>query len=210
MNEKDTVLVIDDDVTMLKMAESMLEPAYSVSLAKSGRQALRLLEKGFKPGIILLDIDMPEMDGFETMGRLKQLEHLQATPVVYLTGLKEPAFELKGLHSGAADYITKPFVREILLARMQMHLENGRQKRHLELMQETRKKTDIDEAHFERVCQQLTGTEQKVARLIALGYTNNEIGEELGYTYAYVKKVATIVFDKLNVNKRVELRRLLK
>ncbi|GHV45890.1 hypothetical protein AGMMS49546_32850 [Spirochaetia bacterium] len=115
-HDKDSILIVDDDITLLEMASELLGETYQVSSAKSGKQALELLEKGFVPDIILLDIAMPLMDGYTTFEKIRALPPAQDIPVVFLTGLSETGSELKGLEIGAADYIVKPFVREILLA----------------------------------------------------------------------------------------------
>ncbi|MDR2176791.1 MAG: response regulator, partial [Treponema sp.] len=113
---RDTILLVDDDITLLEMGGELLGALYRVSPARSGEEALGLLGGGLIPDIILLDIARPRMDGSETYQKIKQLPELQGVPVIFLTGLSDTENELKGLEMGAVDYITKPFVREILLA----------------------------------------------------------------------------------------------
>ena len=144
MTKKNTVLLIDDDVVLLKMAEEMLRDYYDVSLVKSGENALRLLTGGFTPDIILLDVDMPTMDGYETIRRLRELENCEDVPIIFLTGFSQPEAELKGLNLGAADYVTKPFLKEILLTRMELCLENARRQRRLRILEKNKKRTDLD------------------------------------------------------------------
>ena len=206
MEHKKSVLIVDDDIALMKMAEELLRERYAISLAKSGEQALKLLKSGFMPDLVLLDIDMPGMDGYETLAALKPL--LGETPVVFLTGLTQTEAELKGLRAGASDYITKPFDHGILLARIELHLRNSEQVLRARALRAMLQASGIDEERFVRLSGELTPTEQKVARLIALGYSNQEICAELHYSYAYVKKVVCVVFDKLDVNKRSELRKL--
>ncbi len=206
VEEKKSILVVDDDIALLKMAEALLKEQYFVSLAKSGNQAVQFLRKGAPPDLILLDIDMPDMDGYETIKKLRQIENAEDIPIIFLTGLMEAESELRGFKEGAADYITKPFNQEILLARLELHLKNGEQR--MRILQQTLQNAGIDEVRFARLSLELTPTEQKIARLIALGYSNQEICEELHYSYAYVKKVACVVFDKLDVSRRSELRKL--
>lgn len=208
VEEKKSILVVDDDIALLKMAEALLKERYFVSLAKSGNQAVQFLTKGAPPDLILLDIDMPDMDGYETIKKLRQIENAEDIPIIFLTGLMEAESELRGLKEGAADYITKPFNQEILLARLELHLKNGEQRMRMRMLQQTLQNAGIDEVRFARLSLELTQTEQKIARLIALGYSNQEICEELHYSYAYVKKVACVVFDKLDVSRRSELRKL--
>lgn len=206
--ENNTVLIVDDDVALLKMAEEILTGYYAVSLAKSGEQALKLLQTGFIPDVILLDIDMPHLNGYETIEKLHKIETVQDIPVIFLTGLTEAEAELKGLRAGAVDYITKPFVKEILLARLKVHLKAGKQQIKLKTLQKNMKLTDIDEEKFAQLTKALSDTERKIARLIALRYTNEEIGIELHYSYLYVKKVTGSIFEKMGISKRNELRKI--
>ena len=207
MEERKSVLLVDDDIALLKMAEALLKEHYSVSLAKSGDQAVQFLKKGAFPDLILLDIDMPDMDGYETIKRLHQIGNAEDIPIIFLTGLTQAEAELRGLKEGASDYITKPFDREVLLARLELHLKNGEQCKRMRILQQTLQNAGIDEERFTRLALDLTPTEQKIARLIILGYSNQEICEELHYSYAYVKKVVCVVFDKLDVSRRSELRK---
>lgn len=208
MEREYSVLVVDDDITLLKMAEELLSEAYIVSVAKSGEQALRLMHKGFCPDIVLMDIDMPEMNGYVTMEKMAQMETVCDVPVLILTGLTQREEEIQGLRSGAEDFITKPFDKEVLFARLTIHIEIGKQRRELRRLRNG--SNHVDEEKFRSMAKSLTPTEQKIARLIALGHTNQEIGEELHYSYSYVKKVTGIIFEKAGVKKRNELRKLLK
>ena len=116
------VLVVDDDPALLEQAEAILSPQYGVSLASSGEQALHFLEKGNRPNLILLDILMPGMDGYETLAAIRSVEGCGNIPVVYVTSLTGPDAEVKGLTSGAADFLTKPFVPQVLLTRVALRL----------------------------------------------------------------------------------------
>lgn len=205
---KSSVLIIDDDLTLLKMAGEILKSKYIVSYAKSGREALALLQTDYKPDIILLDVDMPGLSGFDTLIEFHKIEDIRDIPVVFLTGLNQPEFELKGLSFGAVDYITKPFVSKILLARLKVHIENGKQLRQLCSMKKNNLESRIDEANFEKMTANLTDTEKKIARLVALGYTNQEIGEMLSYSYNYVKKIVSVIYEKSHIKKRSELKKL--
>lgn len=208
MERKNSVLIVDDDIALLKMAEELLSEVYTVSVAKSGEQALQLMRKGFCPDIILMDIDMPRMNGYETMEKMAEIESVCETPVLILTGLTQREEEIRGLRSGAEDFITKPFDKEVLFARLAVHLKVGKQRRELRELQ--RSSANVDEEKFRSLARELTETERKIARLIAMGYTNQEISEELHYSYSYVKKVTGIIFEKAGVSKRNELRKLLK
>ncbi|MDR1205799.1 MAG: response regulator, partial [Peptococcaceae bacterium] len=177
MDIKDTVLLVDDDPAFLKMANDALREDYTVSLAASGAEAASLAEAGHVPDIILLDIAMPDMDGYATLEKLRETPDMRDVPVVFLTSATAPESELRGIESGAIDYIKKPFVRELLLARVRRHLENGRRLRRLSMMEKNKLETGIDEDKFRQAAAGLSETERKMLRLIILGYSNREIGE---------------------------------
>ncbi|MDR1654559.1 MAG: response regulator [Treponema sp.] len=114
------ILVVDDNLAILKHIQIQLAGKYQVLLAKSGAQALQICSKRV-PDLILLDIDMPEMNGFETIARLKQNPRLFHIPVIFLTANRDSDTEIKGLESGAVDFITKPFEKSILIHRIRLH-----------------------------------------------------------------------------------------
>ncbi|MBQ9610541.1 MAG: response regulator [Lachnospiraceae bacterium] len=200
------LMIIDDDLSLLKSIEPLLiKEGYIVSLAKSGKQALSALSKGMTPDLILLDIAMPEMNGYETFNKIKAIQNV---PIIFLTSMEDINAELKGLQLGAIDYITKPFVMDILLARVKNHLANVRKMKEEEI--ESNKNSIIfDDQKLKTLEDSLTDTEFRVAKMIALGYTNQEIAEQLSYSYSYIKKLAYRIFDKLDINKRNELRQFL-
>lgn len=210
MENKDMVLLVDDDPTFMKMANDVLRQKYMVSFASSGAQAVELADTGYVPDIILLDISMPGMDGYETLKKLQKFEDIQEVPVIFLTSIATKEAELQGLMSGATDYITKPFTQELLLARVQCHLENGRRLRRLSMMEKDKQETGINEEKFKQAAVDLSETEQKMMRLIILGYSNREIGEALHYSYDYVKRVVSSIYEKNFVSSRGELKKLLR
>ena len=209
MNDRRAVLLVDDDPALLKAVGAILKNDYAVSSVKSGREALRMLETGFAPDIILLDVDMPELNGFETLSLIREMEDMQDMPVMFLTGLTVPQAEVKGISSGAVDYITKPFVKEVLLARMKQHLENGQRMRRLSMLEKEKTPEGMDRKKFERIAAGLTETEKRLLRLIALGYSNREISDELHYSINYVKKVVSVIYEKNCVGSRSEMKKLL-
>jgi putative two-component system response regulator len=115
------ILVVDDNLSSLRQIGAQLEESYDVSLAKSGALALRICMKE-KPDLILLDVEMPDMDGFETLRRLRLNRYLGSIPVIFLTGNHDTGAEVRGLRSGARDFITKPVEKSILLHRIELHL----------------------------------------------------------------------------------------
>lgn len=116
------VLIVDDNTTNLKLAENALKPHFKVTLLVSGEQALKFLTKN-RPDLILLDILMPGMDGFETIQHIKSNPYTKDIPVIFLTAKAESISEMNGLSLGAADFIAKPFEPEIMLRRVEMQIE---------------------------------------------------------------------------------------
>ncbi|MDR1946985.1 MAG: response regulator [Desulfovibrio sp.] len=115
------ILVVDDNIAGLSQINAYLSGSYAVSLAKSGEMALRICRTA-RPDLILLDIEMPGMDGFETIARLKKNQFTGSIPVIFLTGIHNVETEIKGLDAGARDFITKPVVKSVLLQRIELHL----------------------------------------------------------------------------------------
>ncbi len=118
---KFTVMVVDDVPDNITLFSELLKEEYNVRIALNGQRALRLIQEE-QPDIILLDVMMPVMDGYETCRRLKADESLRDIPVIFLTAKNEPRDENMGLNLGAVDYITKPVNPQIFLSRIKAHL----------------------------------------------------------------------------------------
>ena len=116
-----TIFVIDDSDTNLSMAESVLEDQYTVMTMPSAAKMFSLLDK-ITPDLILLDIEMPEMDGFAAIENLKTETKWSNIPVMFLTGRNDTLVEARGFEAGAVDFITKPFSAPVLLNRIKAHL----------------------------------------------------------------------------------------
>lgn len=139
-NLKETILIVDDNPNNLKVVAGVLkEKGYSFRMAKSGKLALSVLEKT-KPDLILLDVQMPEMDGFETCKKIKQDESNVNIPVVYLTANTDSDSIKKAFSSGGVDYVTKPFNPVELLARIKTHIQLKKQAEELEFQNATKDK----------------------------------------------------------------------
>jgi DNA-binding response OmpR family regulator len=191
------VLVIDDDPEFLQLAETALAGRYEVSLAMSGKQALEYLAAGETPDLILLDVNMPELNGFETLKKIKALEGMEAVPVVFLTGMTEAEAELRGLELGAVDYITKPFVKDILLKRLEIHVKQGKKLR--TLYGEQRKKRKA------KPITPLTPWEKKISLLAQKRFTSGEIAEQMGTTSGTIRTALNTIYVKLNIHSKREL-----
>lgn len=128
---KDTILVVDDNNANLTLASKILCSNYNVACATSGALALKYLEKN-RPSLILMDIKMPGMDGFETLKHIRADEKNKTLPVIFLSGDKDSETEKKCFRSGAVDFVGKPFVPDILLSRVERTLELEHYKWNLE------------------------------------------------------------------------------
>lgn len=122
MDTKKHILIVDDVTTNLKVAGDVLKDKYQLSMAKSGAQALEFLKKA-KPDLILLDVRMPGMDGYETLEHIKSNVETSNIPVVFLTVDDKRESEIKGLKMGAMDFILKPFEPDIMLSRIEKILQ---------------------------------------------------------------------------------------
>lgn len=118
MEQKKHILMVDDVSTNLKCEGEVLKGKYKMSMAKSGEQALELLTR-IQPDLILLDIYMPGMDGYETMVKIKENADYADIPVVFLSGDSKSEAEKKGMNMGAAGYIRKPFDPDMLLEKIE-------------------------------------------------------------------------------------------
>lgn len=139
---KKHILVVDDNITNLKIAEKTLKDLYKVTLLVSATQTFKFLEKN-KPDLILLDINMPHIDGYETIKKIKEREDLANIPVIFLTAQIDDESEVKGIELGAVDFIRKPFVPQSMLTRIKLHLDVKGYKEELQEM--VREKTEMIE-----------------------------------------------------------------
>jgi methyl-accepting chemotaxis protein len=117
-NEKLKVLIVDDDTIHLEMVNAVLSNDYEVTTAKSGKEALGLFYQGLVPQLILLDLMMPEMGGWDTFNRIKDISGLHDTPIAFFTASNDPKDIQKARKMGAVDYIKKPYDRDDLLRRV--------------------------------------------------------------------------------------------
>lgn len=193
------ILCVDDDISMLNTIEDILINAgYTVSLAKSGKQAIDLIKKGIEYRLVLLDVDMPEMDGYETFKCIRKLKESEELPIIFLTGMDTPDYEVKGWEYGAADYITKPFIKSVFLARIKNRISIPTAS------------PQYDKKALEHMKNTLSDLELTVSKLIADGLGNNEIAKRTNYSYGYIKQVVSIILEKMAMKKRIDIRSYLK
>jgi diguanylate cyclase (GGDEF)-like protein len=117
-----TILITDDEKMNVDILGSILSPVYNLLISRNGERALTLA-KEHKPDLILLDVLMPEMTGFEVISKLKESDITSKIPVIFITGLTNADDEEKGFFLGAVDYITKPFNKSIVKARVNTHIK---------------------------------------------------------------------------------------
>jgi len=138
-NEKKLVILVDDNPANLRIGKNVLAEKYTVATCPSAEKMFGLLENN-NPAMILLDVDMPEMNGYEAIKILKSKPETKDIPVVFLTARTESDDELEGLSLGAIDYITKPFQPPLLLKRIEVHLLVESQRKELQYFNENLQK----------------------------------------------------------------------
>ncbi|MGQ2966089.1 response regulator, partial [Methylophilus sp.] len=115
------ILIVDDEPLNLKVLKQVLQDDYRLSFAKNGMDALELVKKE-RPGLILLDVMMPGMTGFEVCSQLKSDPDTHTIPVIFVTALADEADESQGFKAGGVDYINKPISPALVRARVKTHL----------------------------------------------------------------------------------------
>lgn len=125
------ILIVDDDAMNLQVAERMLKEGFRTTGIKSGKEVIAFLEEQHTD-LILLDLHMPEMNGFEVIAQLKANPEYQDIPVIFLTADNDKEAEIQGFYAGALDFITKPFVKEIMIQRVSRILELDKLQKHLQ------------------------------------------------------------------------------
>ena len=128
---KNSLLIVDDERMNLMVLTDILKSDYTIYTATGGREAINKI-KEFKPDLVLLDIIMPDMDGFQTLYEINECEHIKDTPVIFITGLTSVEDEEKAMSMNASDYITKPFSASIVKIRVRNQIQLINQLRMME------------------------------------------------------------------------------
>ncbi len=136
--DKQRILIVDDEPINIRLLLEIVKREHQVAVATNGREALRIAASEKKPDLILLDIMMPGLDGYEVCRRLKANPDTQNIPVIFITAKSEEQDETLGFQLGAADYITKPFSSMVVQSRVRTQLEVKRHREHLEKLVEAR------------------------------------------------------------------------
>jgi putative two-component system response regulator len=177
------VLVVDDDPSNLLVLGELLEPLYTVRFARSGEQALALAGATPQPQLVLLDVMMPGMDGFDVIGRLRSNPSTAGIPVIFVTAKESFEDEERGLRLGAVDYVAKPINPVVLLARVATHLELKRNR------DELAARNVSLEAEVARRMRHIELVQQVAMRALAsLGEArDNETGHHIKRTQLYIQ-----------------------
>ena len=183
-NKKPTILVVDDTPDNLSLVSHLLKPDYRIKVASDGQAALRIA--GTQPDLILLDIMMPEMDGYEVCRQLKADPLLRDIPVIFLTARTSVDDEQHGLELGAVDYITKPISPPVMLARVRTHLKLKASADFL------RSKSEYLEQEVRRRMREVVAVQDITIEMMAsLAETrDNETGNHIRRTQNYVRTLA--------------------
>lgn len=179
VNRGYTILIVDDQPLNLRVLSNFLSPFYAVKVANSGVRALEILEKNPKPDLILLDIMMPGMSGFDVCKRIKSNPMLMGIPVIFVTAVTDSGSEEVGLKLGAVDYITKPLIPAVVRARVATHLSLHHQQVELE-HQVARRTHELTDARLELIHQLGRAAE----------YRDNDTGMHVIRMAHYARKIA--------------------
>jgi putative two-component system response regulator len=180
---KQTILVVDDNPDNIDVLTGILKPFYKIKAAVLGQVALKISRSKQKPDLILLDIMMPEMDGYEVCQRLKADPLTRNIPIIFVTAKTEVADEQKGFELGAVDYITKPVSTPLVLARIKTHLALYDQQRELSA-QVIERTNQIEETRAEIIKRLGRAAEYKDnetgMHVIRMSYYSRFLAEQIG------------------------------
>jgi putative two-component system response regulator len=192
--QKAIILVVDDTPDNLTLMSGLLKDNYLVKVANSGARALKIAQSETPPDLILLDIMMPEMDGYEVCRLLKADNKTRDIPIIFLTAKTEVIDETLGFELGASDYITKPISPPIVLARVETHLAVKRMQDFLK-----DKNTYLASEVNKRTAEVMAIQDVTINAMASLAETrDNETGNHIRRTQHYVKVLA----EKVRFNPR--------
>lgn len=221
MNTEDiqngSILVVDDTAENLRLLTNMLgEKGYEIRPVTNGRQALQAAERS-APDLVLLDINMPEMDGYEVCRRLKEHEMLRDIPVIFLTALTDTADKLKAFGAGGVDYISKPFQIDEVLARAKAHIALRRAQKelaenyeHLRELEKVRDHLVHLIVHDMRSPLTIIMGNLELIRMLAGDSLQADATERLNTAAQGVRELADMANDLLDVSKMEEGKMALK
>lgn len=196
------LLVVDDDPgLLLAVSETMRAEGYDVKTARRGAEALVIVAQSL-PDLIISDIRMPGMDGYQLVKNLRSNPRTRLVPIVFLTAKDETADRIQGFRTGVDAYLTKPFEPDELVAIVAAILQRV-ERTHSDLARLFGEKA-AEEPEFMRD-EELTDAEWRVAEAVARGLSNKEIAAELNLSLRTIEGHISRILDKKNLNNRVEL-----
>lgn len=196
MTELAHILVVDDNPKYL--ADALPMYGYNVTTATDGLKALKVLSSNANDiDIVLLDVMMPNMNGWDTLKAIRTSEKTKTIPVIMLTAVSEEQKVISGLKIGADDYIVKPFILPNLLARIEAVLRRSNWNKN------SQKTVDMSFVSDENI-EELTQREKEVLSFVAKGASNHEIAEKLFLKEVTVKTHLNSIFKKLKVSNRTQ------
>lgn len=191
-----SILIVDDNPKFLEEALPMY--GYEVTVAEDGLEALKILSKeNTHFDLILLDVMMPNMDGWDTLKAIRKNKNTERVPVIMITAVSEDQKIVSGLKIGADDYIVKPFILPNLLARIEAVLRRSNWQKEANNKTEKTLNKDVN-------IDALTPKEKEVLALVAKGASNQEIADKLCVRDVTVKTHLNSVFKKLKVTNRTQ------
>ena len=215
--DKRTIMLVEDNLEMLSYMQLELSKIYNVFVAKNGIEALEKIVKIPKTDIIISDIMMDGMDGYQLHLRLLENDNFNSVSFIFLTAKTSIEDKIKGLYEGAIDYISKPFSIEELIAKINAIIVN-REKQKNEAMKESiqaimermLKVKDVsyeNEDFFNKQCQiyKITERQKEIILLIANGLEYKEISDKLNISIKTTGKHIETLYEKTNVHNKVDL-----
>ena len=185
------ILIVDDDATSLKLAKGILDSEYRVATVNSGSMVFQYLQNN-TPDLILLDINMPDIDGFEVLEQLNSKKEWAAIPVIFLTANQDPQSEARCLDAGAIDYVGKPFVPVVLQNRVRRVMELYGYRHQLESM--IANQSEIILSRTERITRMQNSIIIGMANLIEL--RDNNTGRHVKNTQVYVQMLCEALRER--------------
>ena len=199
------LLVVDDEPNLLRAVAACLKTAgYEVSTARSGREALVQLAEAV-PDLLVSDIRMPGMDGYQLARQLRGSPRTDLVPIVFLTARDETADRVEGFRAGIDAYLTKPFEPEELIAVVNGIL-NRVERTHSQIARLVGS-TEVEDAPVTFQDDELTEAEDRVALAVSRGLSNKDIAAELGISVRTVENHISHILDKKHFSNRVEIAR---
>lgn len=182
-----TILLVDDDRQYTNFIKSsFIKRNFSVVHLKSGRQALDAIRK-YHPDLIILEIKIPEINGFDLCKIIRKKEKYNRTPIIFLSNINSNRAMMTGFELGADDYLTKSIDKEELIARILVLLRRS-------------KEVDYHTNHKES----LSFQETRILQLMEKGYSNKEIAQKLSLTEGTIKVYNHVIYQKLQVKNRTQ------